>query len=69
MSNTCGNCDCADKTQCDKKGNSYTFDIVETQESYKEAMIMDVSAGENDANCKCKCGSTCSCVNCTCCDN
>ncbi|EOA31817.1 hypothetical protein CARUB_v10015040mg [Capsella rubella] len=69
MSNNCGSCDCADKTQCGKKGTSYIVDIVETQESYKEAMIMDVGAEENDANCKCKCGSTCSCTNCTCCPN
>ncbi|CAA7029138.1 unnamed protein product [Microthlaspi erraticum] len=65
MSDKCGSCDCGDKTQCVKKSTSYTFDIVETQESYKEAMIMDVAAEEN--GCKCKCGSACSCVNCTCC--
>ncbi|KAF3543208.1 hypothetical protein DY000_02004294 [Brassica cretica] len=65
MSDKCGSCDCADKTQCVKKGTSYILDIVETQESYKEAMFMDVGAEEN--GCQCKCGSTCSCVNCTCC--
>ncbi|ESQ48433.1 hypothetical protein EUTSA_v10021853mg [Eutrema salsugineum] len=67
MSDKCGTCDCADKTQ--KKRTSYTFDIVETQESYKEAMFMDVGAEENNGGCKCKCGSTCSCINCTCCPN
>ncbi|CAF1704607.1 hypothetical protein Bca4012_004234 [Brassica carinata] len=65
MSDKCGSCDCADKTQCVKKGTSYILDIVETRESYKEAMFMDVGAEEN--GCQCKCGSTCSCVNCTCC--
>ncbi|CAN7001244.1 hypothetical protein BRARA_E02605 [Brassica rapa] len=65
---SCGNCDCADKTQCVKKGTSYTLDIVETQESYKEAMIMDVTGAEENG-CQCKCGSSCSCVNCTCCPN
>ncbi|CAN6810776.1 unnamed protein product [Brassica oleracea var. botrytis] len=65
MSDKCGSCDCADKTQCVKKGTSYILDIIETQESYKEAMFMDVGAEEN--GCQCKCGSTCSCVNCTCC--
>ncbi|KAL0717242.1 hypothetical protein Bca4012_066564 [Brassica carinata] len=51
MSDKCGSCDCADKTQCVKKGTSYTFDIVETQESYKEAMFMDVGAEENGCQC------------------
>ncbi|CAN8259257.1 unnamed protein product [Cochlearia groenlandica] len=66
MSDKCGSCDCADKTQCVKKTTSYTFDIVETQESYKEeAMMMDV-VGAEENGCNCKCGSSCSCVNCTC---
>ncbi|KAH0854509.1 hypothetical protein HID58_069177 [Brassica napus] len=64
---SCGNCDCADKNQCEE-GNQLHFDIVETQESYKEAMIMDVNGAEKNG-CQCKCGSSCSCVNCTCCPN
>ncbi|KAF2314335.1 hypothetical protein GH714_025455 [Hevea brasiliensis] len=35
MSSTCGNCDCADKSQCVKKGSSYTADIVETEKRAK----------------------------------
>ncbi|KAI4322941.1 hypothetical protein L6164_022588 [Bauhinia variegata] len=63
MSDTCGNCSCADKNQCVKKGNSYGVDIVETEKSYVETDVMDVAA-ENDG--KCKCGPSCSCTNCTC---
>ncbi|XP_074358669.1 metallothionein-like protein type 3 [Apium graveolens] len=58
MSSSCGNCDCADKTQCVKKGNSFGIDIVETEKSSVETMVMNMS--END----CKCGT--SCTNCTC---
>ncbi|PIA55396.1 hypothetical protein AQUCO_00800273v1 [Aquilegia coerulea] len=63
MSNTCGNCDCADKTNCPKKGNSYGVQIVDTEKSYYD-VVAEVPAGENDG--KCKCGPSCSCVNCTC---
>ncbi|WCJ32184.1 Metallothionein-like protein type 3 [Euphorbia peplus] len=63
MSSTCGNCDCADKTQCVKKGSSYTADLIETESS--SSFVMEVpAAGENDG--KCKCGDSCSCTNCTC---
>nr|XP_028956060.1 metallothionein-like protein 3A [Malus domestica] len=31
MSGKCDNCDCADSTQCVKKGNSYDLVIVETE--------------------------------------
>ncbi|KAI4388299.1 hypothetical protein MLD38_000642 [Melastoma candidum] len=34
MSDKCGNCDCADKSQCVKKGSSYVVDIVETEKSH-----------------------------------
>nr|CAA07565.1 metallothionein-like protein [Ribes nigrum] len=61
---SCGNCDCADKTNCPKKGNSYGFDIIETQKSYDDVVVMDVQAAENDG--KCKCGPSCSCVGCSC---
>nr|AEQ54919.1 metallothionin 3 [Salvia miltiorrhiza] len=61
MSDKCGSCDCADKSQCGKNG--YTADIIETEKSY--AMVMDApAAAENDG--KCKCGSSCSCTDCTC---
>ncbi len=60
----CGNCDCADKTQCVKKGNSYGIDFVETGKSYTEVMVMDGEAAEHDG--KCKCGANCACTNCTC---
>ncbi|KAG4980709.1 hypothetical protein AAZX31_12G143100 [Glycine max] len=62
MSNTCGNCDCADKTNC-TKGNSYGV-IVETEKSYIETVDMDVPAAEHDG--KCKCGTNCTCTDCTC---
>ncbi|KAK3005694.1 hypothetical protein RJ639_017620, partial [Escallonia herrerae] len=64
MSNTCGNCDCADKNQCVKKGNSYGIDIIETGKSYVETVVMEAPATEHDG--KCKCGASCSCTNCTC---
>ncbi|MEJ1609551.1 hypothetical protein, partial [Escherichia coli] len=60
MSDKCGNCDCADKSQCVKKGNSL---VIET-ESYIETFVVDAPAAENDG--KCKCGTACACVNCTC---
>ncbi|KAL8510265.1 hypothetical protein ACS0TY_017178 [Phlomoides rotata] len=56
----CGNCDCSDQATCVKKG--YAADIVETEKSYttmEETIVM-----EHDG--KCKCGSSCSCTNCTC---
>ncbi|CAJ2645439.1 metallothionein-like protein [Trifolium pratense] len=58
MSSSCGNCDCADKSQCEK-GNNYGVTIVET-ESFVETVVMP--AVEHD----CKCGSNCTCTNCTC---
>nr|AXP11720.1 type 3 metallothionein-like protein [Cyamopsis tetragonoloba] len=61
MSDKCSGCDCADKTQCVKKGNTL---VVETEKSYIENVVMDVPAAEHDG--KCKCGSSCACVNCTC---
>ncbi|MGT5079095.1 hypothetical protein ACRWDA_26240, partial [Escherichia coli] len=59
---TCGNCDCADKSQCVKKGNSFGVEIVETVKSYYDGVGM--AGGEN--NPKCKCGPSCSCTDCTC---
>ncbi|KAI5662569.1 hypothetical protein M9H77_21892 [Catharanthus roseus] len=61
MSDKCGNCDSADNTQCTKKEN--TFDIIQTENGYTESIVMEEGA-ENDG--KCKCGTSCSCVNCTC---
>ena len=61
---TCGNCDCADKSQCVKKGNGYSIEIIETEKSFYEAAVTEVPAAENDG--KCKCGTQCTCVNCTC---
>ncbi|GMN44863.1 hypothetical protein TIFTF001_014047 [Ficus carica] len=60
----CGNCDCSDKSQCVKKGSSYTL-VIETEKiSYMDAVAVDAPAAEHDG--KCKCGSSCACVNCTC---
>ncbi|KAJ8764689.1 hypothetical protein K2173_007777 [Erythroxylum novogranatense] len=64
MSDTCGNCDCTDKSQCVKKGNNYGGDIVVTEKSAVSNVVMEVQAAEHDGNCKC--GPACACVNCTC---
>nr|ACC77568.1 type 3 metallothionein [Prosopis juliflora]AIE88423.1 metallothionein type 3 [Prosopis glandulosa] len=65
MSDKCGNCDCADKSQCVKKGNGYVADIIDPDNSYDESYMMaGAAAGEHDG--KCKCGPSCSCVDCTC---
>ncbi|OAY82152.1 Metallothionein-like protein type 3 [Ananas comosus] len=74
MSSTCGNCDCADKSQCvsklgtiyicRKKGNSYGMEIVETEKSYFDSIVEAPAAAEYDG--KCKCGASCACVDCTC---
>ncbi|KAL3821191.1 hypothetical protein ACJIZ3_007096 [Penstemon smallii] len=62
MSDKCGSCDCSDKSQCTKK---YTADIIETEMSYTETVVMmDAPAAEHDG--MCKCGSSCSCTSCTC---
>ncbi|CAN6483591.1 unnamed protein product [Victoria cruziana] len=61
---TCGNCDCADRSQCVKKGNSYGIDIVGTEKSYFDETVEMPMAAENDG--KCKCGASCKCVNCSC---
>ncbi|KAF3771771.1 Metallothionein-like protein type 3 [Nymphaea thermarum] len=61
---TCGNCDCADKSQCVKKGNSYGIDIVDTDKSYFDEVVEVPMAAESGG--KCKCGASCKCVNCTC---
>ncbi|XP_016509519.1 metallothionein-like protein type 3 [Nicotiana tabacum] len=64
MSDKCGNCDCSSASQCVKKENQYNLEIVETEKSYSESIVMNAGAAEHDS--KCKCGSSCSCVNCTC---
>ncbi len=64
MSDKCGNCDCADASKCVKKGNSYGVDFIETEKSYMDVVVMEAPVAENDG--KCKCGSSCACVNCTC---
>ncbi|CBI20304.3 hypothetical protein VitviT2T_029556 [Vitis vinifera] len=61
---TCGNCDCADKSQCVKKGNSYGIDIVETEKSYVATVVMEVPAAQHEGSCKC--GDSCACIDCTC---
>ncbi|RIQ77605.1 hypothetical protein D2E30_24065 [Mycobacteroides abscessus] len=60
MADKCGNCDCADKTQCVKKGDSYGIVMVDTEKSHLEVH----ETAENDD--KCKCGTSCTCTNCTC---
>ncbi|KAL5572962.1 hypothetical protein UlMin_022559 [Ulmus minor] len=64
MSDTCAGCSCSDKSQCVKKGSSYSLVIVETEKSYVDAVVMDGPAAEHGG--KCKCGASCSCTNCTC---
>ncbi|KAL2483595.1 Uncharacterized protein Fot_45039 [Forsythia ovata] len=63
MSDKCADCSCADKSQC-TKGNTYGIDIVETDKSYSETILLDAPAAEHDGNCKC--GPSCACTNCTC---
>ncbi|EOY13005.1 hypothetical protein QUC31_002084 [Theobroma cacao] len=60
MSDKCGNCDCADKSQCVKKGNTL---VIETEKSYITTVAVETPA-ENDG--KCKCGANCTCTDCTC---
>ncbi|KAL0925100.1 hypothetical protein M5K25_003409 [Dendrobium thyrsiflorum] len=63
MSSNCGNCDCADKSQCVKKANQYGVVILDTQ-SY-ETEVIEFSAAAED-NGKCKCGTNCACTDCNC---
>ncbi|KAE9458113.1 hypothetical protein C3L33_09987, partial [Rhododendron williamsianum] len=44
-----------------KKGNTI---VIETEKSYIETFVVDAPAAENDG--KCKCGTGCACVNCSC---
>eukprot|EP01018_Ginkgo_biloba_P010202 Gb_26428 [translate_table: standard] len=69
MSSGCGNCDCADKSQCTKKAKSFGVEIVETNNnkmsiygSCSWEFEMEIVGGEND----CKCGPGCKCNGCTC---
>nr|BAI39990.1 metallothionein [Tamarix androssowii] len=66
MSGKCGNCSCADKSQCVQKRNQYGFDLIETQTYAESTVVMDdpPTAAENGG--QCKCGDRCACVNCTC---
>ena len=62
MSDKCSGCDCSDVSQCTKKGNTL---VIETEKiSYVDAVAVDAPAAEHEG--KCKCGSSCACVNCTC---
>nr|ABA43635.1 metallothionein-like protein [Metroxylon sagu] len=61
---TCGNCDCADKSQCVKKGNSYGIEIIETEKSYVDHVVEAPAAAKNEG--ECKCGASCACADCTC---
>ncbi|RRT34140.1 hypothetical protein B296_00056759 [Ensete ventricosum] len=40
---TCGNCDCADKSQCVKKGNGYAIEIVVTEKRYYCPLSLSLS--------------------------
>ncbi|KAI3708399.1 hypothetical protein L2E82_37568 [Cichorium intybus] len=62
---SCTNCDCFDKSNCDKKGNGYGITIVETQKSVEETIVMEVPTAENYGS-NCKCGTNCTCTDCTC---
>ncbi|TVU17022.1 hypothetical protein EJB05_33065 [Eragrostis curvula] len=62
MSDKCGNCDCADKSQC-AKGNSYGVVMVDAEKTHFEAAAQEGGC-ENDG--KCKCGANCSCTSCGC---
>ncbi|XP_020245354.1 metallothionein-like protein 3B [Asparagus officinalis] len=58
---SCGNCDCADKSHCVKKGNNYGVVIVETEKRTFEEVI---EVAENDG--KCMCTTNCTCTGCGC---
>ncbi|KAL4026488.1 hypothetical protein IC575_014919 [Cucumis melo] len=60
---SCGNCDCSDKTQCVKKGNSYGAVIMENENSSFDAIVMNFPAAEHNDKCSC---NPCSCPNCGC---
>ncbi|KAL5226575.1 hypothetical protein ABZP36_014840 [Zizania latifolia] len=62
MSDKCGSCDCADKTQCVKKGNSYGVVLVDNEKSHLEVRE-EIAGAENGG---CKCGTSCSCTDCNC---
>ncbi|KAL5219723.1 hypothetical protein ABZP36_024436 [Zizania latifolia] len=64
MSDKCGNCDCADKTQCVKKGDSYGVVIVDNEKSHLEVCEEIAGGAENGGGCKC--GTSCSCTDCNC---
>ncbi|KAM0947572.1 hypothetical protein DsansV1_C07g0068861 [Dioscorea sansibarensis] len=59
---SCGNCDCVDKNQCVKKGNTYGMVIVEEKEVVE--VVEMATAAENDG--KCKCAANCTCAGCNC---
>ncbi|KAG6519164.1 hypothetical protein ZIOFF_019219 [Zingiber officinale] len=64
---TCDNCDCTDKSQCVKKRNNYTIDIIETEKSYLDEVVHGgVVAAEAEHGGQCKCGTACACVDCQC---
>ncbi|XAR68333.1 hypothetical protein NMG60_11003425 [Bertholletia excelsa] len=63
MSDKCGNCDCADKSQCVKKGNAHGINIVETQKSHIETVVMEAPAAKNNGKCNC---NPCTCTDCRC---
>nr|AAT44325.1 hypothetical protein [Oryza sativa Japonica Group] len=49
MSDKCGNCDCADKSQCVKKGTSYGVVIVDAEKrAGQAARVHDVRVEWND---------------------
>ncbi|KNA11734.1 hypothetical protein SOVF_132380 [Spinacia oleracea] len=59
MSGHCGNCNCADNTQCVNKGNQ--IGMIETETIYYDGMMEGGNCGG------CKCGAGCACTDCTCC--
>nr|ASR83110.1 Metallothionein 3a [Dracaena cambodiana] len=61
---SCGNCDCPDKTNCPKKGNTYGVVIVEAEKRTFDEVVEVAAFNENDG--KCQCGTNCTCVDCGC---
>ncbi|URE11776.1 hypothetical protein MUK42_34357 [Musa troglodytarum] len=61
---TCGNCDCADKSQCVKKGNSNAIESVATEKSYFDGVVDAPATAETEGDCMC--GPSCACVDCQC---
>nr|AAB65698.1 metallothionein-like protein [Oryza sativa Indica Group] len=63
MSDKCGNCDCADKSQCVKKGTSYGVVLVDAEKTTSKWLRRSATKKTTGG---CKCTTGCSCAGCNC---